>query len=580
MGNFPNFLPPAAAAAELPVILLLLAPLAASIVSMCGKLIHKRAAVLPAFLVWSLGTGWALFASAPAVFEGKSLLYALGGWAEPFGIVMELNGASWAAGVTSLVLGTAIWLQTFGNRNYTSFFYSILYLTFFSLQGVLCTRDLFNLFVWFEILSLCSFVLMAYDKEIESLTAALRYLFMSTVSIIFFLLGLWIFYRYSGTLSLETIAAYLLEGDISRRAAGLATAAVAAGILTRSAIIPFHTWLPYAHAAAPHPVSALLSGFVIKAPVFALWHFTDYISFSGLGELLIWLGAGSAVVGGWGAAFQRDAKKVLAYSSIGQMGYIVAAFGIGGELGKTAALYSIAAHALYKGLLFLVVGETTHRVGCRSVHTVRGLGRLFPFHTFMFALGAVSIMGIPLFAGYGAKHLLSISLYNHPAGLLVPVAGAGTAAALFKLSRMFTGTPSEAIRIGYSKWNSGARLLESPFRGSFVFPATGLLVLASGCIVLGISPESVLGILLPLVEREDPAAFLTQLSKIEWFALGGLLKTAGTIAAAALLYTFLQLPPGRAVEARLAEYRVSLNGSLRLLILGSLLFFLFGAFYY
>ncbi|MFO7850291.1 MAG: hypothetical protein R6V67_10055, partial [Spirochaetia bacterium] len=121
---------------------------------MFGKLLHNRAAIPPAFLVWFLGTGWALFALAPAVFEGESLLYALGGWAEPYGIVMELNGASWAAGVTSLVLGTAIWLQTFGNRSYKSFFYSILYLAFFSLQGVLCTRDLFNLFVWFEILYL------------------------------------------------------------------------------------------------------------------------------------------------------------------------------------------------------------------------------------------------------------------------------------------------------------------------------------------------------------------------------------------------------------------------------------------
>lgn len=110
-------------------------------------------------------------------------------------------------------------------------------------------------------------------------------------------------------------------------------------------------------------------------PVFALYHFTEYVPLSGVKEFIIWIGAAGALTGGLGAVLQTDAKRVLGYSSVATMGYIMAAFGMGGAFGKTAVLYSILAHAFSKGLLFLIVGETTQRVGSRDINTVRGLGR-------------------------------------------------------------------------------------------------------------------------------------------------------------------------------------------------------------
>lgn len=348
---------------NLSIVVLLIAPLTAAIISLFGKIVSNKTMMFIAFFVWFSGTAWALFSSAVPLFCGDTLRYTFGGWAEPYGIVLELNGTGWVAGFTLLALGSAVFLHTCTKKDYSPLFFSLIYLVFFSLQGITCTRDLFNLFVWFEILSLCSFVLIGYDCNKQSLSAALQYLFISSVSIVFFLLGVWVLYQYSGTLSLHTISQSLSNGSLSGRPLQLAVAAISAGILTRSAIFPFHSWLPPAHAAAPYPVSAVLSGFIIKAPVFALCHFTEYISLSDGSDFIIWIGAASALTGGIGAVLQTDAKRVLGYSSVANMGYIIAAIGMGGAFGKTAVLFSILAHAFSKGLLFLIVGETTQRIG-------------------------------------------------------------------------------------------------------------------------------------------------------------------------------------------------------------------------
>lgn len=184
------------------VILLLLLPLLSSLLCLFSKILTRRLFIIPSFFVWFFGTVYVLFASSSEILSGGRITHALGGWQEPYGIVLELHGITWIADLLLLVIGTAVFFHTVRENTYGPFFYVVLFLSLFSLQGILCTRDMFNLFVFFEILSLCSLVLIAYDQTPQALLAAFRYLLMCTISILFFLIGVWVLYRYTGTLSL------------------------------------------------------------------------------------------------------------------------------------------------------------------------------------------------------------------------------------------------------------------------------------------------------------------------------------------------------------------------------------------
>ncbi|MDY7030057.1 MAG: proton-conducting transporter membrane subunit, partial [Spirochaetota bacterium] len=187
---------------ELPVLLILFSPLLAAVISLAGKYLPSRYSELPAFLIWLLGSLLALRLSLPAVIAGGSLQYSLGGWAEPLGINLEVNGLTWIATLTDVLIASAAWLCTRKYREFNSLFYFFFFMALFSLQGILCTRDIFNLFIWFEVLSLSSFVLISYDRSLVSRLAAIRYLLISSTSILLFLVGVWVIYRLTGVLSL------------------------------------------------------------------------------------------------------------------------------------------------------------------------------------------------------------------------------------------------------------------------------------------------------------------------------------------------------------------------------------------
>ena len=589
---------------DLPVLVLLLSPLAAALLSLAGKVVSERYISVPAFLIWLAGSAWALAVSAGPLFgfsaggaeltrAAGGILYTLGGWAEPLGITLELNGITWAATITDVCIGTAAWLHIRRDRTYRSSFFFFFFMALFSLQGVLYTRDLFNLFVWFEVLSLSSFLLIVHHTGGTAYRAAIRYLIIGTVSIIWYLIGVWILYTCTGTLSLPTVASSLGQSSFPETLAGsllsatpvqAAVALITAGILTRAAIIPFHTWLPEAHAAAPYPVSALLSGFVIKAPLLALWRIYDYVPSSQFGEMLVWLGAICAVFGVIAAMAQKDAKKLLGYHSVSQMGYIIAAFGFGGLAGKTAALFYIIAHALFKSLLFITVGRVTDEVGSRDVYTIRGMARVFPLQALLFAVAAFSISGVPLFAGYTAKILVSDALYYHGAYWLLTAAGIGTAASFFKLGRIFAGPFSGKLpgRLPGSAADWGA--------------AFGAVLLAAGCLLLGVFPEAAHRFLTAAVTESRTLTLTGALGAAhgsagapahidpsggppyQWYALSQLLKSVLSIAAGFLISFLLVSKRGKSLSHGIRARELGLNGSLRLLTAGFLVLFLFGLF--
>jgi multicomponent Na+:H+ antiporter subunit D len=513
---------------QLAVVILCALPLVSSALNLIAKVGRLRLFLFISFALWFGGTLWALYSSFAAIAETGAIAYPVGGFEEPLGIVLELNRGGWTAAATLFILASAVWLFALGSRETGAFFLSILSLMLFSLMGIICTRDLFNLFVFFEILSLCSLLFISHDRSRESLLAALRYLLISSVSIFIYLIAVWMIYRRSGALSFASV------GTVGEGLAhAVAIAALYAGILTRTAVLPFHTWLPRAHAAAPHPASALLSGFVVTAPVLALLHIDALSPYPHMEGLLIPLGLVTAAAGSLLALLEHDAKRLLAFFTISHMGLVVAAFAVDTAGAETAVLYGVTGHALYKGLLFLTVGEVTHREGCRDIRRLRGIQRLYPLYGLLFLIGALGHLGLPPFAGFEGKKLISEALAAHPLSPLITIAGFFGAAALLRLALIFTG-------------KKGPGPGEKRSRTGGFFPAAGLTLLAVASLAYGLcaGPAEELyrsGELLTAIEGGGGAVLseiLRSICGFEAIAAGltwaDALKSTGTVAAAAL----------------------------------------------
>jgi multicomponent Na+:H+ antiporter subunit D len=553
-----------------------------------GKLLPPAYSRLPAFLLWAGGTAALLLLSAPEVLSPSSITTALGGWREPWGIELELNGVSWTITLLGLLLGMAAWAETARQPEYGPGFYFFFYMLLFSLNGVVGTRDFFNLFVLFEVLSLCSFVLIAYERHTRALLASYRYLLISTVSIVLFLLGLWILYQASGSLSVSGISALLAEAAHQPRF-GLAAALITAGALTRSAALPFHSWLPEAHGSAPYPVSALLSGLVIKAPVVALLHVLTDFPFPNLRLLLLAAGALGALFGGLAALVQRDVKLILAYSSISHMGIIIALFGAGDSFSTTALILYVTAHAVGKALLFLTVGAAAHHRGTRDLRRLRGSLLRLPLHGAAAIIGICTLTGIPFTAGYQAK-LLAMQIFSSPAlSLLFQAAGVVSAAALLRLftlllpaARVSAGTgsrrPSSPGDSAGSPPAADSRPASTPpAAGSFFSsaagspPAAGKLLLAGCSLLIGLFPDTLLSIASTLAAgaTAGPSHFI-------WYGGSDVLKSAAVILAGAVIAAGASLPVIQSFLRNTGCFRVGLNGSLRLFLVGAVLFIAVG----
>ncbi len=335
-----------------------------------------------------------------------------------------------------------------------------------AMNGVVLAGDLFNLFVFLEVAAIASYALVAFGCESEELEAAFKYLVLGSVGSAFILLGVTILYSLTGQLNMAKVAAMLPKGP----AVLLAAAALIGGLSLKAAMVPFHAWLPDAHPSAPAPISAMLSGVLIKASgVYAVAR----IVFNVLGPssqyatILIALGVVSMVLGMLLALGQDDLKRLLAYSSISQAGYIVLSLGVAAQLVAGprpdrvlaglclfGGLFHLFNHATFKSLLFLSSGSIEQQVGTRQLKEMGGLGRRMPVTGFCCRIGALSIAGVPPFNGFFSKLIIIIALAMaggvFPAAyVLCAVAAAvavGTLLMYVKVQRyVLEGEPSERV---------------------------------------------------------------------------------------------------------------------------------------
>jgi len=290
-------------------------------------------------------------------------------------------------------------------------FHTLFLLMLAGMNGVLVTGDMFNLFVFVEIASIASYALVAFGTEKRELEASFKYAVMGGVASLLILLGVIFLYSATGTLNMGDMRA-VLAGSEQPGLIYLVFGLLLTGFGLKAAMVPFHAWLPDAHPSAPAPISAMLSGVLIKAlgvyaiarVFFTVFGFPHQVSI-----ILLVLAAVSMGVGALVALRQWDMKRLLAYSSISQVGYIMLGLGIGTPLGIMGALFHLFNHSMFKSLLFLDSGAIEYATGTRDMKEMGGLSRKLPITSGTTLAGAMSLAGIPPFAGFWSKLIIIIA---------------------------------------------------------------------------------------------------------------------------------------------------------------------------
>lgn len=444
---------------------------------------------------------------APDVWGGRILVYQLGGWAPPLGINLAVDAlaiqmALMIAGLGALVM---IYSAAYMRRDTgLSHFYALALLAIAGMMGVVLTGDLFNFYVFLEIMSIASYALVAFRRDSNSIEASIKYLFIGTLGTSFILLSIAMLYGFVGSLNIADLGAKLAvyEGDATPTILVVSLALFATGIMIKVAMVPFHVWLVDALTAAPTAVSALLAG--PGAVVGIYWAARlPYLPFGlPVGIVLVSLGLLSMVVGVLMALTQRDFKRMLAYHVISQKGYMVLGIGLGtlgSALGAQGGLFHLLNHSTYKCMLFMCAGAVLFRTGSQRFDELGGLGKNMPWTALAFLVGALAISGIPPLNGFASKY--TIYLGGVEAGLPIVTAiavlvSALTFASFFKaFCSVFLGQ-----RPGHLKVREVPKLM--------LFP---MLVMAAICVAIGLLPALGFDIVGPAqAAAENSAGYISQ----------------------------------------------------------------------
>jgi len=398
---------------------------AAFLVSLLGKRVKNFSDSLSNIATFSLLL-LSLF-SISLVSKHGMLVYKVGGWVPPIGICMVLDGLTsfMLVTVNSIAFLVTIYSISYMERYTAKWkFYTLFLLMLAGMNGVIVTGDMFNLFVFLEIAAISSYALVAFGTEHEELEASFKYMVMGLLASSFILLGIALLYSFTSTLNMADMSRFLVKtGAI--QIVPFVTVLFLMGFGLKAALVPFHWWLPDAHPSAPAPVSAMLSGVLIKVlGIYALMR----VLFNVLGisppasTLLMILGIISMVLGGFLAIGQEDIKRMLAYSSISQIGYIFLAIGIGTPLAILGGLFHLINHAVFKSLLFLNSGAIEYATGTRNLRKMGGLGLRMPVTGYSSLTGSLSISGVPPLSGFWSKLIIIIAAIQAGHFILASVA--------------------------------------------------------------------------------------------------------------------------------------------------------------
>lgn len=378
----------------------------------------------------SPGWGWALFGLGALgsfvlsvlvlgqVWSGDALSYAMGGWAPPFGIEYRVDLTN--ALVMAVVSGIAVLITPFARASVAHevsqpriyLFYACMLLCLTGLLGIAATGDAFNVFVFLEISSLSAYALIAMGRSRRALLASFQYLVMGTVGGTFLLIGIGLMYAVTGTLNMADLAERL-PAVYDSRVTQAAVAFIFVGLSIKVALFPLHQWLPGAYAEAPSAVTAFMAATATKVAAYAMLRFADTVIGEALvfeqlpvGDIGILLACVAMIAGSLVAVYQQELKKLLAYSSLAQIGYIVLGISLGTSDGASAGLLHVVAHAVVKCGLFVVAGVVVLRLGNDHLDALNGLAVRMPWVFAVLVICGLGLVGVPATAGFVSKWAL------------------------------------------------------------------------------------------------------------------------------------------------------------------------------
>ncbi|MDJ0653329.1 MAG: monovalent cation/H+ antiporter subunit D family protein [Xanthomonadales bacterium] len=352
------------------------------------------------------------------VIGGETLVYHMGGWAPPFGISLYIDELSalllliiTGAATLTLLAGRGSLEEQVGEARMPLFLAAWL-LTLAGLAGIVVSGDAFNIFVFMEISSLATYILVSGGPQRRALTAVFKYLITGTVGATFYLIGVGMVYMMTGTLNIADMEVRLAEVS-DRNVVYVAAGFITIGLALKAAIFPLHAWMPNAYTFAPHIVTAFIAACSTKVSLYVLLRLDFFVFQKNLVDhelqfayLLMPLAVIGILYGSIAAIFEQNLKRILAFSSVAQIGYILLGASLISVAGFTAAVLHFFNHALAKTALFLAVACLGLQFAKMRLEDLRGVGRSMPWTLAAFAGAGLSLIGVPGTAGFVSKWAL------------------------------------------------------------------------------------------------------------------------------------------------------------------------------
>jgi proton-translocating NADH-quinone oxidoreductase chain N len=427
---------------------LLLLPLLGVIVSNLPVDSLRRNGLWLALLLAAVQIWLVLFASPTFFGDGDVLgkFFSLGFSADSLSRVLLLS-----IGIVAMV-ALLVGMQTIKNEKGRSNFVSLVLIAMIGMNGTVLLTDLFSLYVFLEVTAVASFILIATKRNLASLEGAFTYLVLSAVATVLMLSSLSLLFIVAGDTSFKAVgAAVKASGGLSM--VTLAIGLFVCGLLIKGGVVPFHGWLPGAYSTAPAAVSVLLAGIITKvAGIYTLIRLVTEVfgQSHAISGILMMAGAVSIVVGALAAMGQTDFKKMLAYSSISQIGYIVLGLGCGTPLAIAGAIFHLFNHSIFKSLLFVNAAAVEEQLGTTDMNQMGGLGSKMPCTNATSLVAFLSTAGVPPLSGFWSKFAIVLALWQsglHAYAFIAILASVLTLAYLLMMQRkVFFGILPDSLQ--------------------------------------------------------------------------------------------------------------------------------------
>jgi len=422
----------------------------------------------------------------------------LGGWNPIIGIVLRNDRISIAFVFLTILLWWSVMLYTWKNRGKDSrFMFFLMFLEGIYL-GLLQSNDMFNIFIFIELITIVSSILILYKKDGDSVRAGLYYLLFNSVGILFYMIGMAMIYNVAGTLNMDLLTLRIAKIE---NAEFLTTAYIfiMAAVGVKSAFFPVFNWLPKAHSAAPSSISALLSGLLVKSGLYVFIRMNIMFSYDGLDRFFLIIGFFTALAGVFFALSQKDIKRILAYHTVSQVGIIMIGLNSLDQSKSIGGILHIINHAFFKSLLFMGAGAIIHVYKKRNVKEIRGVLRKMPFTSILMIIGMLSITGMPFFNGLISKTIIKEGVKDSSLAVFaLKLVNIGTMVSFIKISQIFFGE-DKAVK---------ASMDDLTLR-------IGMLVPALFCIILGIFHVPLMGYLFDI-----DLGYINPMSIEHWITYG------------------------------------------------------------